>query len=85
MKHNDSIGIEFYIYVAVVFGVGIIALWLKTKGVNILLPGFLIQLLAQGVITYEGIKTERYKQYVLFMGFVIPIMAALFIGWLNTF
>lgn len=85
MKHNDSLSIEFYVYVVVVIAVGLIAMWLKQKGINVLLPAFLLQLIAQGAITYEGIKSERYNQYVLFMGFVIPFMAAMFIGWLNTF
>jgi hypothetical protein len=84
MKHNDSLGVEFYSYSAVVIGIGLLAIWLKTKGINVLLPAFLIQLVAQILITYEGIKTERYNQYVLFMGFVLPFMAAMFIGWLNT-
>lgn len=85
MKHNDSLSIEFYVYVVVVVAIGLIAMWLKQKGINVLFPAFLLQLIAQGAITYEGIKSERYKQYVLFMGFVIPFMAAMFIGWLNTF
>lgn len=85
MKHNDGLGLEFYVYAGVVIGAAIIAIWLNGKGINVLLPAFLLQLFAQGLITYEGIKTERYNQYVLFMGFVIPFMAAIFVGWINTF
>lgn len=85
MKHNDGLSIGFYVYAGVVIGLGMLGVYLRQKGINVLLPVFLIQLVAQGVITYEGIKSERYKQYVLFMGFVIPFMAAIFVGWINTF
>jgi hypothetical protein len=83
--HTDSNSRFFLAYAVVVVGLGLLGIYLNSHGINLLLPIFVVQMIAQGLITYDGIKKERYDQYVLYMGFVVPFIAAMLVGWLNTF
>lgn len=85
MDNNEVLGKNFYSYVGTVIGLFMIGMILEYYGIQLLLPIFILQLIAQGLITYEGYKSGHFKQYVLFMGFIVPFIAATFVGWLNTF
>lgn len=85
MNENDSLSIYFYIYAALELILTFLAAYLLKNSVNVVFLIFVIQLLLQGAITFEGKKSERYPTYRMYMGGVVPFIMVTFMLWYNTF
>lgn len=85
MDKRDKLSIYFYIYAVIEIFLTFLGANFLTRGYNIMLLIILIQFLGQVLITYEGVISQRYNTYRLFLGAVVPFIMLSIMMWYNTF